>query len=227
MARPITFNMKSARTLTVDILKMAYFQEGCPPAIPYIWQPGRTPLVMVVGENAGGKSFFRRIVQAACARNKIECMALSMEGRKGHGAWKAFVYGDESWEATGAISASTVEVGIRTCRDRQTQHVIFWDEPDLGLSEGWAAGVGQALCEFMKSPPEHTLGAFVVTHSKALAREVLPVRPNYLYLGSREGPATLQAWVDHRPPPRPIAELKEESHRRFKAIQQILGRTKP
>jgi hypothetical protein len=226
MAKLPTFNLRSARTLTADILKLAYFQDGDPPAIPYIWLPGRTPLVMVVGENAGGKSFFRRIVQEASRKKNVECMALSMEGRHGYGAWKAFVYGDESWEATGAISASTVEVGIRTCQDRDSPHIIFWDEPDLGLSEGWAAGVGQAICEFMASPPKHTVGAFVVTHSKALAREVLPVRPNYLYLGSTKGPPTLKDWVDHRQPPRPIAELNKESHRRFKAIQKILERTK-
>lgn len=226
MAKELTFNLRSASTLTEDILhKLAYF-EGDKAAIPYIWRRGRGSLVVVTGENAGGKSFFRRLVQIACKRSKIECMTISMEGRQTGGPWNAFIYGSERWEATGQNSAQTILNGITTCRSREHTHVIFWDEPDLGLSESWAAGAGQAIRDFMLEKPSRTRAAFVVSHSRSLIRQLLPVRPHYLYLGSTSGPPTLKDWVEHQPKPRSLADLPKESHKRFKAIQKILDGVK-
>lgn len=218
------FNLSSARMLVEDLLALDYFC-GESPAIPYIWLPGQNPLTVVLGENAGGKSFFRRLVQIACKKSNVECMALSMEGRRSAWVGSAFIYGSEAWQATGSNSALTVETGIRTCRERKIPHVIFWDEPDLGLSDSWAASAGQEICKFVQSPPEHTRAVFVATHSKALARELLPAQPHYLYLGSLEGPPNFTEWlIERRPKPRPLSELREESLNRFKAIQRILDK---
>jgi hypothetical protein len=74
--------------------------------------------------------------------------------------------------------------------------------------------------------PEHTKGAFVVTHRRALVRQMMPANPHYVYLGSMTPPATLQEWVDTPSPVRPIEELDEIAHRRFKKIQAILDRVK-
>jgi hypothetical protein len=221
-----TFDLQSAQTVTEGLLNGLEYFHGDEPAIPYVWHPGSSQLVVVVGENSGGKSFFRRLVQLACHRCEVECMAISMEGRSTSVPWNAFIYGSEQWEATGANSAHTVTAGIKTCQCRSKPHVIFWDEPDLGLSESWAAGAGQAICEFTKDKPEHTRAAFVVTHSKALARQLLPAQPHYLYLGSTDGPPTFEAWVEHQPEPRPLDLLAEASYKRFKAIQAILDGAK-
>jgi hypothetical protein len=217
------YNVRSARTLTDQVLELDYFQ-GPRPAIPYIWRVGRNPLVMVVGENAGGKSFLRRITQAACQHSKIECIHISLEGRCREGFARAFLYGTEMWEATGANSAETILGGIRTCQKREKPHVMFWDEPDLGLSEAWAAGAGRVIRDFVQNKPKHTRAIYLVTHSRALARELAPVRPHYLFLGSTKGPRTFKEWLDHQPAPRDLSKLAETSRRRFTKIQKILDR---
>jgi hypothetical protein len=180
----------------------------------------------VPGENASGKSFFRRLVTAICREAKVEAMPISMEGRGGeYGGLRGFIYGDESWQSTGENSAHTVLAGISTCRSRETPHVVFWDEPDLGLSDGWAAGAGVALREFAADLPKMTYGAFIVTHSRALVRELLPVEPHFVYFGD-DAPESLAAWVDAKVKPLDLAKLGETSHRRFKAIQAILDKVR-
>lgn len=212
-------------SLLDHVFELDYFHlaEDGTTAIPHHWVRGRGNFAVCLGENASGKSFFRRIVTAIAHEAKVEAMPISMEGRgDSFGGLRGMVYGDESWQSTGENSSHTVLCGIRTCEERKTPHVIFWDEPDLGLSDDWAAGMGVALREFAENLPATTYGSLVVTHSRALVRELLPAEPHYLYFGSTEPPATLAEWVDAKPKARDLKALGEESHRRFKLIQKIL-----
>jgi hypothetical protein len=187
----------------------------------------------VVGDNASGKSFLRRILGLICkqASEKTEFMPISMEGRRhiSYMPWLTFVYGDEETQATGVNSSDTVLSGISTSNSRESRHVIFWDEPDLGLSDSWAAGLGQKLAEFTRNPPAHLTGAFIVTHNKALVSQLLDVNPHYLHLGvdPEKAPKTLSEWFERPVKPRDIQELQVESRKRFKLIQKILDRVKP
>jgi hypothetical protein len=226
--RPKSFyKFTSVETLLDKVFSLDYFID----AIPYHRASGTGPLVVVLGENASGKSFMRRVVNMFCQKNEIEFMGISMQGRRSISAnpWLCFVYGDESCESTGTNSVGTVLTGITTCYGREAPHVIFWDEPDLGLSDSWAAGVGQKIAELGKKPPEHTKAAFVVTHSKALVEQLVPVNPHYVYLGqtSEHAPQTLDDWLKQPIRPRDPALLKKESFKRFKAIQKILDQIKP
>lgn len=213
-------------------LDLEYFnpQEG-EAAIPYVRGHGRCPIVVVVGDNAGGKSFFRRVIQALCSRHKVECMSISMEGRRriAEMPWLTLVYGDESHDSTGKLSIDTVLAGVESSKSRPNRHVVFWDEPDLGLSDGWAAGVGVKIRELARTASEHLVAAIVVTHSKALVRELLPARPHYLHLGSleSEAPPNLRAWVTRKTQPLEIEKLREMSHERFRKIQKVLNAAKP
>lgn len=211
---------------------LRYFHpEGDEPAaIPMHYVAGKVPLVLVVGPNAGGKSFFRRCISGVCkaCTPQVECIAISMEFRAGQGVHagnmaRAFIFGDEGWQATGQISASTVTTGISTCQSRTTPHVVFWDEPDIGLSEGYSRGVGQAIAKFVSDIPQHTVAAFVVTHSKPLVRELVALEPHYLHLGSDSAPATLQMWLDTEAPPLDIELLGEQARQRFQRIKKILN----
>ena len=60
----MTLKFSNTKQLVERTLELDYFQDP-KPAIPYVWKPGKAgnPLVGVVGENAGGKSFFRRCVR--------------------------------------------------------------------------------------------------------------------------------------------------------------------
>lgn len=227
------FEFSSPTALLDIILDLAYFHEDGehPPAIPFHRVDGAGKVILIVGDNASGKSFCRRIVQLICRDANVECMAISVEGRRkvSYMPWLTFVYGDEEHEATGVNSTHTVLTGVKTSEGREGKHVIFWDEPDLGLSESWAAGIGQKLCAFAQNPPEHLQAALIVSHSRALVREMLPANPFYLHLGVRaeEAPPTLKDWVERPVTPRDPEMLPKMSRERFKKIQRVLNKVKP
>jgi hypothetical protein len=226
------FEVTDATSLIGEVLTLDYFHPAKNGAIPipahFVRGPAETPLVLVVGENASGKSFIRRLVTAVCREVSIECIHTSMEGRGGsYGGLRGFIYGDESWKSTGVNSVGTVSMGIRTCLAREKSHVVFWDEPDLGLSENGAAGVGQAIASYAMSPNPKTVAAVVVTHSKPLVQEILhQLTPHYLHLGvgPLKAPATLADWIKMPVVPRSIEDIEKEGLRRFKLIQAILNK---
>lgn len=221
-----------AKTLIDEALQLDYFHPHADDQqvpIPSLWVSGVGNLIVIVGENASGKSFMRRIVTQMCRERKIECIPISMEGRGGsYGGLRGMIYGDETWESTGVNSAGTVVGGLRTCRQRETPHVIFWDEPDLGLSENGAAGMGQAIANYCQEPNPHTLAAIVVTHSKPLVQQLVRplngLQPHYLHLGTapEQAPKSFQEWLDRPVVPRSPEDIREGGHQRFKLIGRIL-----
>jgi len=225
----LEFKFANAKQLVEQTLELDYFCEDAP-AIPYLWAPSAAtnPLIVVVGENASGKSFFRRCVQAVCNKAQVECIPISMEGRRqvAYNIGLTFVYGDESCDATGINSIRTVLTGIKTCEGRDKPHVIVWDEPDVGLSEGNAASVGKAIADFTRSTPKLTRASIVVTHRKALVTELARERPHYLYLGAVDGPTTVDAWLAQPPIVRSLEDVQNAARERFRAIQKILNRVK-
>jgi hypothetical protein len=216
---------REAIPIVEEILSWEYFQ-GDDPAIPYVWTPGHldSKLLVVTGENGGGKSFFRRCLSQQLS--PMEMIPISMEGRRGiaYNPILALVYGSEQDESTGSISARTVSIGIKTCRERETSHAIFWDEPDLGLSEGASASVGKALQDFASLLPAKTVLACVVSHSKALLGQLETLQPHYLYLGDQHGPQTLTAWLTTPPVIRTLEEIDAVCKARWASIQKALNR---
>lgn len=136
----------NAEALVRDSLEYEYFypqedDNGSTP-IPVTYLPGSGKLVLAVGGNASGKSFYRRIVQVVCKKTgDLECIHLSMEGRRSS-SFAGFIYGDEECHSTGQNSAYTMITALRTSKGREEPHVIFWDEPDFGLSESWSESMG-------------------------------------------------------------------------------------
>jgi hypothetical protein len=227
--KPIAWEVTDAKSLVTEALSLSYFhpdEEGVTP-IPAVFQPGGdSRLIVVVGENASGKSFVRRIFSSICSQIKIEAMPISMEGRGAPmGGIRGFIYGSEEYDSTGVNSSRTVTTGIRTCKGRENRHVIIWDEPDLGLSDAGAAGMGQATA-YAKEPSEHTLAMVVITHSKPLVRELLALGPHYLHVGAdkpEEAPATLDAWLSQTLPARSPDDIIATGLARYRRIQPILN----
>lgn len=102
--------------------------------------------------------------------------------------------------------------------------MIFWDEPDLGLSDNSAAGVGMAIRDFAAAMPEHTVAAIVVTHSRALVQQLAQLNPHYLYLGDGNVPETINDWLAAPIVPVPIDDLFAKSKRRYRLILDILSK---
>lgn len=228
------FAFHDATSLLNEVLDLSYFhpltpEEGGETPIPSYLRPGQGQLVVIVGENASGKSFFRRLVCAVCAQcePRIECINISLEGRgQDFGGVRSLIYGCEEYESTGVNSTHTVLTGIHTCQTRETPHVMLWDEPDLGLSESGAAGMGQAIATYTAAPNPLTLATLVVTHSRPLAERLAPLNPHYLYLGDGEPQKSLQDWLARPIVPRDPEDIRAAGHRRFKLIQKVLDRKK-
>jgi hypothetical protein len=222
------YRVTSTRSLVRLSLDFRYFNpEKGVTAIPVTYVEGGGKLVVAVGDNASGKSFYRRIVQCVCHYAKIECIHLSMQARTNFmgNAGLAFVYGSEEWQSTGENSSHTVLGAIATSKSRKERNVIFWDEPDLGLSDNWSASVGVTIRKFMKDAPDPLVAAIVVTHNKALLQELTCLNPHFLCFG--EEPAeSLKEWLDRPVKPLPLEKLKETSRKRFKLIQAILDDNK-
>jgi len=210
--------------LMEQVLDLRYFvaEDGQPPPIPLTYVPGALPLVVVVGPNAGGKSFFRRVIAALCQKAKAELLAPSMEHRSQGGMARAFVYGDESWESTGDISSHAILGGIRTAQGRSAPHVVFWDEPDIGLSDGYAAGAGEAIAAFAGALPAATRGVFVVSHRRRLLRPLAALAPHYVHLGAEEAPPSLAAWLAAEEPTLPLDGLRAHAIERFQRIRAVM-----
>ena len=80
--KPRTF--RGVGGLLDHVFELAYFRqpgETIEPAIDHHWVRGRGNFVVCLGENASGKSFFRRIVTVICREAQVEAMPISMEGR--------------------------------------------------------------------------------------------------------------------------------------------------
>ena len=231
------------RPLIEAVLSMALF---CPApeidgrtAIPAIYTPGSSKLVLVLGENASGKSLFRRAASLAVHQGRVssyegraiprgafpmsEFIGLSMQGRSGQ--YSSMIYGDESRSSTGENSARAVTMGIQTATNRRLTHALYWDEPDIGMTAGLAAGAGMAIRAFIQTDTPLTQAVFVTTHSEALVRVLMECDPHYIYLGDAEGPRTLEQWLAQQSNPTPILpdEIQGRARARYRDIQLVLN----
>lgn len=225
MSKPST-----AKWIVDDLLtNWKYFADD-DPVIPALWVPGSCRLFLVLGENAGGKSFFRRCVQICAKENTSieEVIHISMEGRGGGnylGPLHGLIYGDEHHDSTGSNSATTVKTAIETCRKREHPHLMYWDEPDLGMSEGASLGAAIVIADFVENLPDHTKGIFITTHSRPMIAELAKLDPHYLHLGTlpKEAPENLQAWLEREIVPVSPEEVRKRNIDRYRAIQKILN----
>jgi len=214
---------KTLPNILKDVLKEPYF-HGPGAAIPVVKKMRKSsPLFLVLGENGAGKSFLRRLLTTACMAEGIDVFHFSQEGRATPGMANLCLYGAEERQATGEITCHTVTLAIRACQEHQLDHVVFWDEPDTGLSDNAVAGVGLEIEHFIQNLPARTLGVFVTTHSRELVRRLAGTSPSYLHLGTRpkNAPKSIGAWLKRPVLPVFPDEVQEQSLERFRQIQAI------
>ncbi len=220
----MNFNTNSISEFLNDVLSLSYFKPDpeADNAIPIETKldVGESKLVVITGENASGKSLVRRIVTAALNKMKVECIHISQEGRCRGGMERAFIYGSEDSHSTGCISFSTVQKSIKTSQGRENKHGIFWDEPDIGLSDNYAAGVGVSISDFLKDPPDKLFVSFLVTHRKVLVEQLLPLKPWNIRLG---GYPDLETWIKSPIIPCDPEQLRTSGLKRFRHLQKFFS----
>lgn len=199
-------------------------------ACPMLLEPGNpgTRILLVTGENAGGKSLVCRFIaqhvarMAADAETKVEFMRIGMELRSAPGIHRAFIFGDEGIDSTGRNTVKSVLGALRTSAARETPHVVCLDEPDIGLSEGYQAAVGETLARYGADLPDTAVGLVVVTHSRPIASRLLELRPHCIRVGDDLRPTA--EWLENGPLPRTADDLQglcSMAANRYRAVNTI------
>ena len=192
-------------------------QGACPASI----EPGHPRLLVISGENAGGKSFFAKVMRSRLREALPHCewIPISMTTRTSSGMHRAFMFGDESTSSTGQTSFRAVRGALTTCRGRDTPHVLLLDEPDIGLSEGYQGALGEMVEEFASNLPETTQGLVVVSHARPLIGKLMHLDPTCVRVGDDLRPT--REWLKNGDLPRSIADieaLRDKALARFRAI---------
>lgn len=161
-----------------DLLDLEPYTEalGIKPGLPI----EQARVLVVVGENASGKSFLRRLLVQNLVASQIPVMHLSQEGRADGGGYEGIkrlmLYGSETRHCTSQISTHVITTGIKTSRSHEQPHVLIWDEPEIGMGEEVKLGSAQWLAQELQSDwPEKLLGVVVMTHSREFVQALLGV----------------------------------------------------
>lgn len=193
-------------------------------ALPYSWIPRASRFVLVLGDNASGKSVLRRLVRDVAAARKLTVLSASMEARGYISA--VHEYGLEGSESTGMISARRVRTLLQQSKRAPGPHVLLLDEPDLGMSDGLAAGVGMLLAEtYANGQIPRCAGILVTTHNRAMVREILRhVDPNVVWFGPNAETFDVHEWLARVEPPRTIDDVIRAASATSNRVGAILRR---
>lgn len=195
-------------------------------------------IVVVAGENASGKSVAFQVIAGALHRSGVLPITISIRERTGAGLnemagmRRSMMFGDESEQSTGATSFSTAEAGFRNVLGRAEEGAaacLLLDEPELGLSDAYAAAMGEWIAQQANGLPAISAGVVVVTHSRALVQALAQsaaVPPIFLFMGTQ--PQTLRQWLVS-PEVRTVADLvalKSRGNSGRKEVNRLLAERK-
>jgi len=187
-------------------------------------------LLIVTGENAGGKSFIRRVFQAFLAdrRPPIVSYTFCMEARsrsaEDANLLLGMAYGPEARYATSVNTMrairSILDTSEKASNDRR--HVIILDEPEIGLSEESELAIGKMVAERLSGDwPHKRAGVVVMTHSRHVVRALMGIDgAKFLNLFDRYGSA--EEWLEREVVPTDLDVLDVESQERFRRLTRML-----
>jgi hypothetical protein len=194
----LTEALESSRFFTGDSPFRGYLDAG----------DDASRVALVTGPNASGKSFLVKLMASWLhhEEEQVEPIQVSMRYRTEGGVARAFMFGSDADQSTGATSLQAIQGALRTSRGRDKPHWVLLDEPDIGLSEDYAAALGEYLTQYANDLPKLCLGFMLITHSRKLAESFLhcsQVRPHFVHLEER---LSRDAWLANRKN-RSVAEL--------------------
>lgn len=185
--------------------------------------PSGTKLVTVTGDNASGKSFWCAVF-SEIAKMDVDAEALRLGmGTRTDPHMSSWIYGPlQGCQSCGAISVRVVYTAFENCATRTNPHVLILDEPDLGLSDRYAATLGAEIARLAGETGADTLAVVVVTHSKALLRGLRAVtEPTHVRMGDE---MTLDQVALSMPDPVSVdalLALPSDAHAKFRAIRAL------
>lgn len=181
-------------------------------------------VAILAGPNASGKSLLVRLLASRLNQDKVEPVQVSMRYRTSAGIHRAFMFGSDEDQSTGATSLYAVTGALACSRGRGSPHWLMLDEPDIGLAEEYAEALGCYFAEYANALPEKAHGFVLVTHSRRMVAafaNALALRPHFMHL---ERPASLDEWLA-APGSRTVEELlglEQLGNQRFSAVERII-----
>jgi hypothetical protein len=191
---------------------------------------GDPRLLLIVGENASGKSLAFRLIAQIANQHKVLPVTISIRERTGGGSGghesmrRTFMYGDEHEKSTGANSARVVETGFHNL-ERDSAAILGLDEPEIGLSDGYAEALGEFIGARAASAAGKSCGVMVVTHSRRLARGLvrgLGAAPTFMTM--TEEPSGMDDWIagEETRSVEDLLGLKTLGLERWRAVDKLL-----
>ena len=190
------------------------------------------PFIIISGDNASGKSFLCNTLKTFLSKDdkdkggKFIGMDFSMNRRTSPGLSRAFIYGSEEDQSTGEISIHSILGAIKNSKLYEDNHVIIFDEPDIGLSEAFIPALGQYINQYYNELPKTSGGIIMVTHNRLLVKELINVNPMTIRIGSQQ--STLD-WIQSGSPIKTIEDLfniRDVSSQRYSKIRGYLQKQK-
>lgn len=203
---------KTARDLATQVVEQsALFNSEATPFKAFSFA-GAPRVVVVAGDNCTGKSLFVEVLRGWARVHKAvdDTICVSIRERTGSGLSdmagmrRMFMFGDESEQSTGAVSARVIQTAFTTLATRASEDVrslLVLDEPELGMSEAYAGALGELIGGEAAKVASPSAGVAIVTHSKALVArlvEALGECPTFVHMGRS---LSLQDWLtskEHR-----------------------------
>ena len=137
------------------------------------WSEKPSNILLVAGANASGKSVLGGVIESIAKELKFEKRNVCMRNRTASGFASAMIFGDESTFSTGSNTIGAVKNGLNSSIGAPGPSVMVLDEPDLGLAEESAMGMGSFIADRALVQESNMALVVVISHSRALFRQLM------------------------------------------------------
>lgn len=186
--------------------------------------PGAPGVIVIAGDNCTGKSLLARTLQGWA--HHFGGLGLGLSFRQ-HGAAQGGlplpplygagdVPGDPLTRIEGEASLTSLErafAALRQSAHAGTHSLLVLDAPETGLSDRYAASLGDLLAVHAKAVPEAAVGVVITTHSRAMVHQFVKAYgafPSFVHMGAEQ---TLSDWLTNQAPAT-VADLRALHARR-------------
>jgi predicted ATPase len=185
---------------------------------------GNPRLAVIVGENASGKSLAFRMLSQVLSDTGATVVSTSIRARTQEGFARMAMYGAEAEQSTGATTAQWILKSFSQL-ERKGGSLLALDEPELGLSEGYARALGQFVGEQSKLIPDCCGGVVVVTHSRPFVEALIQAsgrQPTFANMTDQVMSADEWLAAEETRSVEDLLALREMAHERWLAVHRIM-----